>query len=943
MTRTYLKAYQPPSYLIPETQLDFHIISASEVRLSAQLLIKRRVVAPIKSLFLNGEHLQLKTIQLNGVTLDDERYAVMPTGLLIKAPPAIFTLTTTVVLNPQDNTSLAGLFVSDGVLCTQNEAEGFRCITYFLDRPDVLSRFIIRIRAAYKRYPVLLAGGEQRSAQRLADGEHCVEYEDPLPKPCYLMALVAGDLAVLMGEHRTRSGHRVCLEVYMDPRERAHGDFALTALKKALLWDEQAFGLEYDMDTYRIVAVNAFNFGAMENRGLNIFNAALVLATAETTSDEDYRRIETVVAHEYFHHWSGNRVTIRDWFQLTLKEGLTVYRDQEFTAALHSRAVKRIDDVQRLRELQFPEDAGPLAHPIRPQAYRAVDNFYTTTVYEKGAEVVRMLEVLLGRACFYQLLSQFLQKFAGMAVTIEEFLAFVAAEHAGLLSAEARLAASHIPAGGYAAAVWEQFKRWYELAGTPRVTVHEHYDQTQQTLSVTFDVQLPRRGNAAGNDHDKQNFGTAEAPVCPPQPLLIPLKWALLAPKHGAVLSEGVYLLNTNRGQLTFSELDVRPYCSIGREFSAPVKLERQWGLTAWVSAVQLETDAFMRWDALQQLMFCGLAEACRLADELGFSAGAAATTGSAGQNNRLTALSSQGSQLKRALLPRLRAACMPMLAETLTRLCVEMDDLAYVAKCLTLPSLRSLCTELKVMNLPLLVVFMQTWRELLLPFINDVCAARYAELSKAVSAESAPAQTQQAQAHRALQNALLALLVAAQPERYLPLAETQYAQAQLMNDRLAAFKLLMFYGTAAQRARVSADFYQCWQHNSLVMNQWLSAESSVPNENIFTRLQTLITLPVYQEKEPNKVYAVWSTFAHQNLLAFHHPSGKGYAALAEVILRIDPHNASVSTRLLTAYQHVHSLPAGLREQAERILLSLQAQLKSANACEIIQTLVTAI
>ena len=397
---------------------------------------------------LDGQELELLGLAVDGEALGANRYSVDADHLTIEGLPPACTLATRVRIHPESNTALEGLYVSNGNFCTQCEPEGFRKITYFLDRPDVMARYRVRIEAERARWPVLLANGNRIEEGALDDGRHFAVWEDPFPKPAYLFALVAGRLARLADRFTTRSGREVALEIYTEPHEIDKCDHAMASLKRSMQWDEERFGLEYDLDVFMIVAVSDFNFGAMENKGLNIFNTKYVLARPETATDTDYLQIEAVIAHEYFHNWTGDRVTCRDWFQLSPKEGLTVFRDQEFTSDLHSRAVKRIADVRRLRTTQFLEDAGPLAHPVRPESYVEINNFYTTTVYEKGAEVIRMLHTLIGEDAFQRGLRLYFERHDGQAVTCEDFVA--------AMEAAAGRDLAH-------------FRRWYSQAGTPRL------------------------------------------------------------------------------------------------------------------------------------------------------------------------------------------------------------------------------------------------------------------------------------------------------------------------------------------------------------------------------------------------------------------------------------------------------------------------------------------
>ncbi|WP_322111764.1 aminopeptidase N [Acidihalobacter yilgarnensis] len=441
----YLKDYSPPDFLINETVLRFEL-GDETTRVVSHLRIRRSATADTAApLVLDGENLALVSVALGGKPLPAEAYLVDDKSLTLPNVPDAFELTVETCLRPQDNTRLEGLYRSSGNFCTQCEAEGFRRITYYLDRPDVLSVFTTTVVADAAKYPVLLSNGNPAASGLLEDGQHYATWHDPYPKPSYLFALVAGDLACHRDEYVTASGRRVDLRIYVEAHNADKCAHAMASVKKSMQWDEERFGLEYDLDIYMIVAVDDFNMGAMENKGLNVFNSRFVLARPDTATDDDYEHIEGVIAHEYFHNWTGNRVTCRDWFQLSLKEGLTVFRDQSFTAEMTSGTVKRIGDVRRLRTHQFAEDAGPMAHPVRPAAYMEINNFYTVTVYEKGAEVVRMYETLLGRDGFRRGMDLYFKRHDGQAVTTDDFLAAMTDANGADL---------------------EQFRRWYDQAGT---------------------------------------------------------------------------------------------------------------------------------------------------------------------------------------------------------------------------------------------------------------------------------------------------------------------------------------------------------------------------------------------------------------------------------------------------------------------------------------------
>ncbi|MDF1582790.1 MAG: aminopeptidase N [Methyloprofundus sp.] len=570
----YLKDYLVPEYLIQTVDLNF-ILDAAHTRVVSRLTLNSNPDSAVKHapLELLGEDLSLVSITLDGVALTESQYQLTEETLIIKHVPQdqSFTLEIENSINPKENSALEGLFMSNEMLCTQCEAQGFRKITYFLDRPDVMSRFTTTLVADKTRYPVLLSNGNKIAQGELTENRHWVTWEDPFKKPCYLFALVAGQLECIEDHFMTMSGRAITLQIFVEAHDIDKCAHAMQSLKNSMRWDEQTYGREYDLDLYMIVAVGHFNMGAMENKGLNVFNTKFVLARPDTATDMDYEHIEGVIGHEYFHNWSGNRVTCRDWFQLSLKEGFTVFRDQEFTADQTSRAVKRIDDVIALRTRQFSEDTGPLAHPIRPEAYIEINNFYTLTVYEKGAEVVRMIQTLLGAENFRKGSDLYFQRHDGQAVTCEHFVQAMEDASGKDLN---------------------QFRRWYAQAGTPTLSVETNYNIEQQSLALTLSQSIPTQPNAAI--------------------LHIPVKVALFADDGAVILSnvqgnqssdKEVILELTEASQtFVFEKVASTPHISVLRGFSAPVKLNMERPLTEFAFLLQHDNDSFNRWEAGQQL-----------------------------------------------------------------------------------------------------------------------------------------------------------------------------------------------------------------------------------------------------------------------------------------------------------------------------------------------------
>ncbi len=567
-----LEDYRPTDYLIDRAELDIRL-DRHATRILAKLHLRANPAGrPAAPLVLDGDELRLVSLAIDDVPAAPEAFEASPERLVIHAPPAQpFTLTIETEIDPTANTKLMGLYRSGSAYCTQCEAEGFRRITYFLDRPDVLSVFTTRIEADRDEAPVLLGNGNPIAAGDAGGGRHFAIWHDPFPKPCYLFAIVGGRLDKVADRFTTMSGRAVEVAVYVEPGKAEDATYALDALKRSMAWDERVFGREYDLDVFNVVAVSDFNMGAMENKGLNIFNDKYVLASPETATDADYANIEAIIAHEYFHNWTGNRITCRDWFQLCLKEGLTVFRDQEFSADERSRAVKRIADVRVLRAQQFAEDSGPLAHPVRPRQYREINNFYTATVYEKGAEVIRMLKTLIGDDAFRRGMDLYFDRYDGTAATIEEFLACFAEASGRDLG---------------------HFAQWYEQAGTPTVNARGHYDAEAKIYRLALTQATPP---------------TPGQPEKAPQ--LIPISLGLvgrsgteiaLSPAATAGHMPGVFVLDGPSATLTFTHVPERPVPSLLRGFSAPVRLEIDLEEDDLLVLFRHDSDPFNQWQSAQ-------------------------------------------------------------------------------------------------------------------------------------------------------------------------------------------------------------------------------------------------------------------------------------------------------------------------------------------------------
>lgn len=563
----YLKDYRKPDYKIGKVDLNFRILNTECVQVTSTLKMSRGEFNQDGKvpLILNGTHLKLKEVRLNSQVLASSRYQVDEKSLTIADLPESFELGTSVEINPKENLALEGLYLAGSVLCTQCEAEGFRRITYFLDRPDVMAQYRVTLIADPKIYPVLLSNGNLIGEKNLDGGLREVTFEDPFPKPSYLFALVAGNLKSIRDTFKTQSGRTVRLEIYAEPGSESKCQHAMHALKNSMKWDEDTFGLECDLDDYKVVAVDAFNSGAMENKGLNIFNSQYVLAKPETATDMDYQNIEGVIGHEYFHNWTGNRVTCRDWFQLTLKEGLTVFRDEEFSSDMADRSVKRISDVRGLRDVQFPEDAGPNAHPIRPASYIQIRNFYTATVYSKGAEVIRMIQTFIGKDAFRKGITKYFELYDGQAVTTEDFVRAMELVSGKDLT---------------------PFKKsWYAQAGTPTLKVNGSYDATKKIYTLQVEQ--------SAATHIKSETS---------EPFMLPLAVGLLGSNGRELQATKICEVKNWKQSFQFENIAEKPLPSLLRNFSAPVHLDYAYSEEDLAKLMAYDTDDFVRYDAGQRL-----------------------------------------------------------------------------------------------------------------------------------------------------------------------------------------------------------------------------------------------------------------------------------------------------------------------------------------------------
>ena len=812
---------------------------------------------------LDGDELHFVGAALDNATLEPSAYQVSPSAFVLPDPPRrAFTLRIETRLDPAGNTKLMGLYRSGSAYCTQCEAEGFRRITYFLDRPDVLSTYRARIEADKAEAPVLLANGNLESVGEAEGGRHWAVWSDPFKKPCYLFALVAGDLAHVADEFVTISGRRVALGIYVEHGREERASYAMNALKRAMAWDERAYGREYDLDRFNIVAVSDFNMGAMENKGLNVFNDKYVLASPETASDMDYAGIEGVIAHEYFHNWTGNRITCRDWFQLCLKEGLTVFRDQEFSADQRSAPVKRIADVRALKAAQFPEDAGPLAHPVRPALYHEINNFYTATVYQKGAEVIRMLKALIGAQAFRAGMDLYFKRCDGTAATVEDFLACFAETSGRDLAA---------------------FKLWYSQAGTPLLTVRTAFDAARKAFRVEIAQSLaPTPGQSEKS------------------PMTMPIALGLVDPEGADVelvsadaspaeLRSGVFALEGAQRTLEFTGVSRRPALSFLRGFSAPARVDDDLSEDDLVTLLKHDRDSFNRWQALQTL-----------ATRLLLRCVAAIRSGSP-QTPEPAFVDAYGSVVADALSGRI--------------------DPAFAAQALSLPSEADIAREMAV-NVDPDAIYRA--RENLRGALGRAHATALIALYDAM-ADDAPFNPDAAGAgRRALRNGALAMFVAGNAVEGGARAHRQFAEADNMTARLGALAAIAMI-PGAPRERALAAFARRFAAEPLILDKWFALQAQIPERRTLERVRGLMTHHAFSLSNPNRVRALIGGFS-ANATQFNRADGAGYDLLCEVVLTLDPTNPQVAARLLTALRSWRSLEAGRQAKAEAVLRRIVAQ-----------------
>jgi aminopeptidase N len=873
--------YAPPPFWIDRVELTFDL-DPTKTRVLNKMVLRRNTEVPEQPLRLDGEDLNLARVMLNGggcsFKMDGQTLVMenLPEG------PEAFELEIFTTCAPDKNTQLMGLYVSQETFFTQCEAEGFRRITYFLDRSDVMASYTVTLRADKAKYPVLLSNGNLVEEGALPDGRHFAKWVDPHKKPCYLFALVAGQLVAREQRIRTRSGKDHLLQVYVRPGDMDKTEHAMNSLVSSVIWDEARFGLALDLERFMIVATSDFNMGAMENKGLNIFNTKYVLANSATATDTDFANIESVVAHEYFHNWTGNRITCRDWFQLSLKEGLTVFRDQEFSMDLcadaSARAVKRIEDVRVLRTMQFPEDAGPMAHPVRPDQYVEINNFYTVTVYEKGAEVVRMMQTLVGddatdlsgREGFRRGMALYFERHDGQAVTCDDFAQAIADANPG-----SKLARQ-----------LQIFKHWYSQSGTPRLRSHSQYDAVGRSYSLTLEQSCP----ATPGQIEKQPFVIPVAVgLVNAQGQDLPLR---LRGESSAAGNTRLLVLSEDRQTFVFEDVDAEPVPSLLRGFSAPVILESGLVDTQLLHLLAHDSDAFNRWEAGQQL-------ALRLAVQAVRAEGP------------VTA-----APLNLAYVEAMRAVLRdPTL------------DAALKELVLTLPSETYIAEQLEVVDPQRIHAVRETMREQLAETLQTDWALAYEQYKDNGAYRPDPVSS----GRRSLAGMALTMLCLAARETgdtvWPGKALQRFKQAGNMTDRFNALSALVVSGQPlAQKAL--AQFHAMFRAEALVIDKWFALQAGAPDRggNVLPAVRQLMSHADFNLKNPNRARSVIFSFCTGNPAGFHRNDAAGYVFWSERVLELDAINPQVAARLARALDRWKKLAEPYRSAAREAIARVAAK-----------------
>ncbi|MBF0376682.1 MAG: aminopeptidase N [Desulfamplus sp.] len=902
----YLKDYSPPSYWIDKIDLQFDLDEQETIVTSTMKIRRNREIADENTpLIFDCKYLDIISVVANDIVLCSRDYELgknFSSGndfFRLPRVPEEFTLEIKNRLKPHKNTALEGLYKSGGdgeyktggTFCTQCEAEGFRRITCFPDRPDVMTHFSCTITADKEKYPILLSNGNliekgdmpqirtlnnsgNIANPKKANKRHFAKWDDPFKKPCYLFALVAGDLALIEDHFITCSGRKITLHIYVEHENKDKCSHAMQSLKRAMKWDEERFGREYDLDLYQIVAVNDFNMGAMENKGLNVFNSKFVLADTQIATDTDFINIERVIAHEYFHNWTGNRITLKNWFQLSLKEGLTVFRDQEFSSDLNSRAVQRISDVKKLRTLQFPEDSGPMAHPVRPESYIEMNNFYTMTVYEKGSEVIRMIYTILGRELFRKGMDLYFERFDGQAVTTEDFVQTMEDAAKMDISSEIINTTNKSPNSNNLSKIdLSQFRLWYSQSGTPIITVKRSYDEASKSLSIDLSQEIKPDRNQSIK-----------------LPMHIPVKFALIS-HDGKELNRcyiqdnlnnnqnnGQQILHLKKEQETFVFKDIPPNTlpSLFRGFSAPVKIQTDFKPQELAFLMANDTDEFNRWDAAQQLYFMEIDNIIAMV-----------------QKSRTLSVSSHLVEaFKKAVSDSVSYTYKPNESS-------QLLDRALTAKIITLPDE----TEIGQKYDPIDVDAIHQARSFLAKYLAKECEDGFKEIIS-ICSKSLPSDiSNSAMADRSLKNMALYYIGVLNTEESNKTILSHYNNAQNMTDEIASLTIICSeVGVEdAKMEQALNKFREKWQKHPLVMDKWFSVQAGSTRPETLNRIKELVKYPEFSWKNPNRVRSVLSVLG-TNPVIFHKIDGEGYRFFAQKVIELDKINSQIAARMVSAF-----------------------------------------
>ena len=881
--------YTAPAYWIDQVELTFDLDPA-KTRVLNKMTLRRNPEVAAQALRLNGEELNLARVLVNG---QGTSFKMDGNHLVLESLPEgqePFSLEIFTTCQPAKNTKLMGLYTSNDSFFTQCEAEGFRRITYFLDRPDVMAHYTVTLRADKAKFPVLLSNGNLVDSGDLDEGRHFAKWVDPHKKPCYLFALVAGKLVAREQRIRSRAGQDHLLQVFVRPGDLDKTEHAMNSLMASVAWDEARFGLPLDLERFMIVATSDFNMGAMENKGLNIFNTKYVLASQTTATDADFANIESVVGHEYFHNWTGNRITCRDWFQLSLKEGLTVFRDQEFSQDLagspSARAVKRIEDVRVLRTAQFPEDAGPMAHPVRPDSYIEINNFYTVTIYEKGAEVVRMMQTLVGRAGFAKGMKLYFERHDGQAVTCDDFVQAIADANP-----ESELA-RRLP----------QFKLWYSQAGTPVLSATGTYDAEQKTYTLNFQqVCSPTPGQSEKS------------------PFLLPLNLGLLSPSGEALPLQlagwpeaqsgtGQFVLTQANEGLTFINVPEAPVPSLLREFSAPVVLVYDYSDAELLTLLAHDTDPFNRWEAGQRLAV----------------------------NRALKAIhaGSPGAELSAPI----NVLDEPFLNAMRQILRDPALDAAFKELVLTLPSETYLAEQIEEVDPQRVHAVRQAMREQMAVALHDDWVATHqAHQDSGVYKPDATSSGRRALTGLALMHLCLAasLTTTVTPHAVNPWpgkAFQRFKDAANMTDRFNALSALVVSGHDLAQDALSR-FHSLFKSEALVIDKWFALQASTPDQDghVLPLVRGLMQHPDFNLLNPNRARSLIFSFCNANPAAFHRRDAAGYVFWAERVMELDAINPQVAARLARALDRWQKLAEPYRSAAREAISRVAAKTDLSN------------